>query len=63
MAKNYDYDTRDVAADIASHIEADRSYKGALRGAKLTALIERKVDEMVIDGKVRVYQKRHHIPT
>lgn len=57
----YDFDTNDIAADIAREIDIDHAYKGGLSRAELTTLIERKLDELVQDGKLRVFTKRHHV--
>jgi hypothetical protein len=57
MAKNYDYDTKDAAAEIARDVYVDTGPTME----ELTALIERKLDAMVQDGKLRIFQKRHHV--
>lgn len=56
----YDYDTNDMAAEIAREIDIDHRYKGGLSRTELVALIEKKLDSMVQDGKLKVFEKRHH---
>lgn len=58
----YDYDTNDVAVEIAREIDIRyKGYKGALSRAELLAIIERKLDSMIQDGKLKTFAKRHHV--
>ena len=56
----YDYDTNDVAAEIAREIDIDHRYKGGLSRDELIAVIEKKLDAMIQDGKLKTFLKRYH---
>jgi len=53
----YDFDTNDVAAEIAREVYVDTGPTIE----ELTDRIERKLDKMVQDGKLRTFAKRHHV--
>lgn len=53
----YEFDTHDVASAIARDVYVDTGPTVE----ELTALIERKLDEFVRKGNIRVYPKRHYV--
>lgn len=59
----YDYDTNDMAAEIASKIEDGNRERGGLQWNELIAVIEKQLDSMIVEGKFKTFAKRHHILT